>query len=151
VDSDRQEEWCTCRLCLLDDAQLREEIGKLCLEGQMQVMKDHGLTVGEDIELRQRAWELYAEHVPLAVEIAAGEHVREAMDPEGRPIEIVPSYCTRILALDMLARCGLGTMDADEARKLLTTLRDTLDRELRNDLGLSLEEVRPRCQEAGPS
>lgn len=67
-----------------------------------------------------------------------------------------PSYCVRIMALDVLSECGLGYtelvvatwpgFDGWPASQILAALRVALESELRANLGATLRQTRYRCR-----
>ncbi len=142
---------CACSYCRRIEAgegdRVWDKLRGMSLERLMQIMIEHGLEPGEEAELRQSAWELYVEGVPRLIQIAAGEKPHTIRDPEGRRIEVLPSYCDRIRALDMLVSHGLGTADPPREREILRGVRATIEKEVTADLGLTLEELRAQCAE----
>ena len=78
----------------------------------------------------------------MAIQIVAGTETSTIVDSVGNLVEVVPSYCDRIGALDVLARGGLGTADAAAEKATLSDLESTLAEEIQRDLGMSLEETR---------
>ena len=55
--------------------------------------------------------------VPLAIRIVAGTKTSTIVDSVGNLVEVVPSYCDRIGALDVLARYALGTCRGSAAAR----------------------------------
>jgi hypothetical protein len=99
-------------------------------------------------EIQRFAREEYARlGGPGLVEIAAGRVVAPSRGEE--PVEVVPSDCERLQALDDLVRLGLGTGDVAREKEIISSVRARLAADIDRERGISLDQLRAQCPDAG--
>lgn len=125
-----------------EDQEILEELRRLWRELEEQTQRQPPEV---QKQMRRQGFELYLSQVPWAIRVVAGTERSTIVDSVGNVVEVVPSYCLRLAALDMLARDGLGTDDPLRERETLRSLALALAEEVRRDLALTLDETWAQC------